>query len=112
MEKVTQKQKYTRTGMLGYFLRGCKLLFLASIAASLITTFLNVVIPQVISFTIDSVIDDKAPNSIFARFAELFGGLDYLKRNIWILAVVIAAIALVMAIFQYCVTYFNMRAQP
>lgn len=110
MEKVTQKQKYTRTGMLGYFLRGCKLLFLASIAASLITTFLNVVIPQVISFTIDSVIDDKAPNSIFARFAELFGGLDYLKRNIWILAVVIAAIALVMAIFQYCVTYFNQRA--
>lgn len=96
--------------MLGYFLKGCKLLFAVSILSSFVTTFLNVVLPQVISFTIDSVIGSEPPDGIFAVAAQTFGGVDYLKHNIWLLAVVIAVIALVMAVFQYCVTYFNQRA--
>lgn len=110
MEKVKKKEKFTKAGILGYFLKGCYLLFGASIFSSLVTTFLNVVLPQIISFTIDSVIDDEVPDSVFTYFADLFGGVDYLKRNIWILAVAIIVIALVMAIFQYGVTYFNQRA--
>ena len=110
MKKVTHTKKFTKAGILGYFLKGCYLLFGASIFSSIVTTFLNVVLPQIISFTIDSVIDDQEPGSVFAYFAGLFGGVEYLKRNIWILAVVIICIALVMALFQYCVTYFNQRA--
>ena len=110
MKKVTHTKKFTKAGILGYFLKGCYLLFGASIFSSIVTTFLNVVLPQIISFTIDSVIDDQEPSSVFAYFAGLFGGVEYLKRNIWILAVVIICIALVMALFQYCVTYFNQRA--
>ena len=110
MKKVTHTKKFTKAGILGYFLKGCYLLFGASIFSSIVTTFLNVVLPQIISFTIDSVIDDQEPSSIFAYFAGLFGGVEYLKRNIWILAVIIICIALVMALFQYGVTYFNQRA--
>ena len=110
MKKVTHTKKFTKAGILGYFLKGCYLLFGASIFSSIVTTFLNVVLPQIISFTIDSVIDDQEPNSVFAYFAGLFGGVEYLKRNIWILAVIIICIALVMALFQYGVTYFNQRA--
>ncbi len=110
MKKVRKKEKFTKAGILGYFLKGCYALFAASIVASIVTTFLSVVLPQIISFTIDSVLDSKEPDSIFVYFANLFGGVDYLKRNIWILAVVIIVIAFVMAIFQYGVTYFNQRA--
>ena len=90
MEKVKKKEKFTKAGILGYFLKGCYLLFGASIFSSLVTTFLNVVLPQIISFTIDSVIDAEVPDSVFTYFADLFGGVDYLKRNIWILAVAIS----------------------
>ena len=110
MKKVKKREKFTKAGILGYFLKGCYALFAASIVASIVTTFLSVVLPQIIRFTIDSVLDSKEPDSIFVYFANLFGGVDYLKRNIWILAVVIIVIAFVMAIFQYGVTYFNQRA--
>ena len=96
--------------MLGFFLRGCRLLFAVSILSSLVVTFINVVIPQVISFAIDSVIDDVPPEGLFARFAALLGGTQWLKERIWVLALVIAGLALIMAVFQYCVTYFNHRA--
>lgn len=110
MKKNNSKQKFTKPGMLFYFLKGCKLLFAASILSSFVTTFLNVVLPQVISFTIDSVIGSEEPDGVFLWAAGLFGGEENLKSNIWIIALLIAAIALVMAIFQYCVTYFNQRA--
>ena len=61
--------------MLGYFLKGCRLLFAGSIISSLIVTFINVIIPQVISFTIDSVIDRVPPEGLYASFASLFGGV-------------------------------------
>ena len=110
MQSIAKRQKFTKAGMLGFFLRGCRLLFAVSILSSLVVTFINVVIPQVISFAIDSVIDDVPPEGLFARFAALLGGTQWLKERIWVLALVIAGLALIMAVFQYCVTYFNHRA--
>ncbi len=105
-----KKTTYTGAGLLGLFLKGSRALFAVSILSSFVVTFLNVAIPQVISFTIDSVIDDAPPQGLFASFAALFGGTDYLGANMWLIAVIIASIALAMAVFQYCVTYFNHRA--
>ena len=110
MYTVKQTKKFGKAGMLGYFLKGCRLLFAVSIISSLVTTFINVVIPQVISFAIDSVIDDVPPEGLFAKFADMFGGTGWLKAHMWALAAVIAGIALLMAVSQYCVTYFNHRA--
>lgn len=110
MKKAQTKPKFTKAGMLGYFLKGCRFLFAVSIVSGIIVTFLSVLIPQIISFTVDSVIGSTPPEGAFAVFASLFGGVQNLKSNIWIIAVVIAAVALVTAIFQYCVTYFNTRA--
>lgn len=110
MKNVVVNRKFTPAGMLGYFLRGCKHLFLFSILSSIVTTFLNVVLPQVISFTIDSVIGSTEPSGVFLWASNLFGGIENLKQSIWIVAVAIVVIALVMAVFQYGVTYFNQRA--
>ncbi len=110
MKKANTGQKFTGAGMLGYFLRGSRALFLISILSGLVVTFLNVVIPQIISFTVDSVIGDEPSGGIFAFFADLFGGTEHLKSAVWMIALVIVGIAVVMAVFQYCVTYFNTRA--
>ncbi len=96
--------------MLAFFLKGCRLLFLISILCGIAVTFLSVVIPQVISFTIDSIIGNEEPEGVFEVFSSLLGGVENLKANFWIIAAVIAVIALVTAVFQYCVTYFNTRA--
>ena len=100
MQSIAKRQKFTKAGMLGFFLRGCRLLFAVSILSSLVVTFINVVIPQVISFAIDSVIDDVPPEGLFARFAALLGGTQWLKERIWVLALVIAGLALIMAAIQ------------
>ena len=38
MKKVRKKEKFTKAGILGYFLKGCYALFAASIVASIVTT--------------------------------------------------------------------------
>ena len=110
MEKTENTKKFTKSGLLGFFLKGSILLFAISILSSLIVTFINVVIPQIIGFAIDSVIGEEPAEGVFAWFAGIFGGVQQLKDAIWIVALVIIGLALVMAVFQYCVTYFNHRA--
>ena len=110
MEKAENTKKFTKSGLLGFFLKGSILLFVISILSSLIVTFINVVIPQIIGFAIDSVIGEEPAEGVFAWFAGIFGGVQQLKDAIWIVALVIIVLALVMAVFQYCVTYFNHRA--
>lgn len=104
------KIKYTKAGMLAYFLKGSIFLFSVSIIANIIVTLLSTVIPQIISFTIDCVIGvDDVPDK-YAFFVGLFGGIEYLKSNLWVLAVMIAAIAVLVSVFQFMRMYFNSRA--
>ena len=45
-----------------YFLRGSAGLFLLSMVFASAVSFLDMVLPRIISFTVDSVIADKAPD--------------------------------------------------
>lgn len=110
MQNIKSKQKYTKSGLLRYFLKGSIFLFVVCIAASLILTFLNTVIPKIISFTIDSVLDSEPVPTVYAPIVTALGGIDNIKQNIWIVAVIIAVIALVMLVFRYCGMYFNAHA--
>lgn len=104
-------KKFTKSGLLRYFLKGSIGLFAITIVASIVMTFLNTVIPKIIGFTVDSVLDDTPmDDGTFAVFVNLFGGIEHIKQNIWIVALVILIIAAVMLIFRYCSMYFNQRA--
>ena len=106
----TVKQKYTNAGLLRFFLKGSLILFIICIISSLITAFFSLVIPEIISFTIDSVLDTKAVPSQYAGIVTLLGGVENLKQNIWIIALVIIGIAAVSMITRYGGNYFNTRA--
>lgn len=96
--------------MLRYFLKGSVALFVIVIFTSLVSTLLSTLVPKIVGFTIDSVIgDEKVPES-YVGLVELFGGINNVKANIWIIAVVVAVIAAVTFVFQYCRMYFNTRA--
>lgn len=96
--------------LLRYFLKGSVFMFVFAMLCSMVTMFLGVIVPKIIGFTIDCVIGDGAVPNGFSGVTELLGGLEKLKRDIWIIAVAIIIIALVSTIFRYLSAYFNTRA--
>jgi ATP-binding cassette subfamily B protein len=82
----------------------CCLATLGNAAFSLIN-------PQIIRYTIDSVIGSVPleANSFVSRFAGSFGGLELFKQNIWICALVIAAASLIAEILNIVRNYTGLE---
>jgi len=85
------------------FMKGSRLLYLGSILCVGISTFLSMVSPLIVRFTVDSVIGNE-PADLPAWTAGLLrsmGGMDYLKRNIWICGLVLLGIHLINGLFVF-----------
>ena len=92
------------------FLKGSKSYFIISIFASLFITLINMIIPKIVSVTVDSVIGDKAIDSSVIRLVtDLFGGIDMLKLNIWTPAAIVVSLGIISALFRYSNVYFNSK---
>ena len=102
--------RFTKAGMLAYFAKGSLGLFALSILCNLVMTLLLVLIPQLIGFTVDCVIGEEEVSSAYEVFVELFGSVEVLKENIWLVAVVVVALSLVTAIFRYGNNFLNLHA--
>jgi len=79
---------------------GKRFRFLLCCAATLAAVIFSFLTPQIIRFTIDSVLGSeplKAPAFVSA-FVEQIGGLGYIKKNIWICAVFILTASLLSAL--------------
>lgn len=96
--------------MLVCFLKGSLGLFAVSILCNLFMTFLLVLIPQLIGFTVDCVIGTEEVSSAYEVFVRLFGGLEVLKEKIWLVALVVVALSLVTAFFRYGNIFFTQHA--
>ncbi|GHU94508.1 ABC transporter permease [Clostridia bacterium] len=91
-------------------LRGRRALYLAGLIAVIFTNLLDFVAPQVVRFTVDSVLSGIAPAEWLAPYIEKIGGMDFLRSNLWICGVVAAAAALLSAIFGFCRRYFTLSS--
>ena len=107
MKKVKTLPRYTKAGLLGYFLKGSVLLFVSVVVFSFLVTLTNVIVPKIIGFTIDCVLRDLPVPEKYKGLVALAGGVEYLKANIWVIAVIITAIAALTLVFHYCRMYFN-----
>lgn len=94
-------------GYLGYAVRGSIPDFLLSITANIICTLCTTVLPLIISFAVDSVLGSEPVSSGFTGFVSALGGVENIKANLWIIAAVIAGIALLNAVFTFVNNYFN-----
>ena len=110
MNEVYARRELKGAGILSYLLKGSIFLFSAGIIASLFVTLFNLLVPEVISFTIDCVIGNRPVPDVYARFVEALGGTEYLRQNTWALAVSLAVIALLCAVLNYLRQYLNIRA--
>ena len=69
------------------FFEGSKFFFAVAVTASLITTVLNALTPQIFRYSVDEVLSGK--------------GGGYLSDNLWVLAFMIVAVAVASGIFTY-----------
>lgn len=79
--------RYRKWNLIHRFLHGSKGYFAIAVAASLITTVLNALTPQIFRFSIDSVLGGD-------KFA-------YLSEHLWLLALLLVAVAALSGISQY-----------
>ena len=111
MNKRTDGQQYfdTPVSLISYFLKGSIGVFVLSMVFASAVSFLDMVLPRIISFTVDSVIADKAPDlpAFVVVRLEAAGGVELLRSRPVLIAAAVLAVALTGAIFRYLFRYFN-----
>ena len=116
MKKNTKTKIETKkTGkfrLLLSFLKGSKLFFVISIIASLIMAVSDVINPQIIMYTVDTLIGGK-PSSMpefINSLVDSIGGVEYLRQRLWIVSLVIIFMAFFAALCRYVWRMFNTYA--
>lgn len=106
-----QNQKYTKVSLILDFLKGSKRYFVISILSAMAVTGLDMLSPQIIRTTVDSILGNEAldlPDFVIG-WIESIGGVEYLRRHIWLIGCIIVGIALCTAVFKYLNTLFNTK---
>lgn len=110
MKDVYPRRQLTKTGTLFYLLKGSAWVFVASIAASAIVTVFSLLVPEIINLTVDSVLGDEPVSDSYAKIVSAFGGVEYLRNNLWIIALMLIACAVFSALFTYGRSFLNTYA--
>ena len=109
--KMTLPWKGGRVGLITAAAEGRKLRLLVCCAATLGTVVFSLVNPQIVRYTIDSVIGSaplEAPVFV-SGLIDSIGGLGSLRNNIWICAVVVIIMALIAEFFNLVRTYTGLE---
>ena len=86
LKSGTQQKFESSAFLIFYFLKGSAGIFLLSMAFASAVSFLDMILPKIISFTVDSVIADKAPDlpaSVLAYLNIILFISDSTKRASW-----------------------------
>ncbi len=99
----TPQKELTRTGLVLLFLRGSKRWFaLAALFTSLVS-LLELLNPQIIRFTVDSVLGGKEPDSggLLAVLPELMGGTEFIRGHLGVAACAVLAVSAASLLCRY-----------
>jgi len=99
----TQQNELTKAGLVRLFLRGSKRWFaLAALFTSLVS-LLDLLNPQIIRFTVDSVLGGKEPDSggLLAILPELMGGTEFIRGHLWVAACAVLAVSAASLLCRY-----------
>ena len=109
---MNQKPQKTGNGRtLLRLLHGSWGYFTVCILAGLVFTGCELVIPQIIRISVDSLIGTE-PIRVPAvqRIASLFGGVEHLRAALWIPAALMAGMGLLSALFRYLTNLYSAKA--
>lgn len=102
-------KKKTNGQLLWEFLKGSKALFICCIICSSISSLMDMVTPQIIRAAIDNAVGGKPSTfpDFVNRAVDSMGGFAYLGKHLWIMALMVMAVAAVRAAAQFGTTMFN-----
>lgn len=106
------KELHKKAALIWRFLKGSKRFFLLSIIFTCINSLTDMAMPQLIRCTVDNVMGGapaKLPAAIMQGIANI-GGFEYLKANLWIMALAVIAVASVKVASQYFFRVCNTKA--
>ena len=89
------------------FMKGYRYLILISAVATIIKVAASFAMPQIIRFTVDSVIDNVpfSFNKTIMYLIEFFGGREGIRQNLWISAFVILLLAAITSVSDFIGRY-------
>lgn len=108
---MQQKNKGGHLRLVLRFMQGSKRWFVLGLAASLLVTLIEMLNPQIIRATVDSIIGEEPfdlPAFLLAPVEAV--GVDYFRTHLWVVALIVLALAAVGALCRFLNTYFNTRA--
>lgn len=110
MEKKKDTKQTAR--LLLRFMRGSKRFFCVGALAAVAVALLDMLTPQIIRVTIDSILGEQAWNlpAYAVRVLEAVGGRTYLRAHLWWAAVAVLVVAALAAMCKYLTTLFNTMA--
>ncbi|MCR5107649.1 MAG: ABC transporter ATP-binding protein/permease [Lachnospiraceae bacterium] len=101
----------TRLSMLFYFLKGSKRYFGLSLFFAACVSLLDLFFPRIIAYTVDNVINNlnTGGNRIIIYFASLFGGSLYLRKHLYLVAVMVLIVAILAVLSRYFFKFLNSK---
>ena len=109
-DRAGQGRSYpTNLAMILYFLRGSGRYFFAAVFSAALMALLDLVIPRIVGYTVDSVIGDSTAEAILPLrlLINALGGPVYLKSHLWMVSLTIIGVAMAAAVFRYGFRRFN-----
>lgn len=105
---MKQKSKtFGRFDMIVYFLKGSTRFFVISVLSSFLLSILQMITPRIVSVTVDSIIGNRPPE--YPKIVSMLGGTQFLRENIWVIALISAAVGIVTTAFRYLSSFYNSK---
>ena len=108
---MNKRKSYTKLGMILDFLKNSKRWFVFSTLSALFVSVCELISPQIVRFTVDSVIGTEEPDmpAPVLRIIDALGGAASFRDRLWIIALAVVGVAVFTVIFKYCFSVFNTK---
>jgi len=99
----------TNRELVWHFLRGSKAYFIIAIVCISLMNLLALIVPRVISYTVDTLITGKESDlpAFIVGAIESIGGPAYIKEHLYLIAVFLMIIGALSALCSYLYRYYN-----
>ena len=111
MEQKKEKNKRLMR-VLRVVLKGSLGFFALCILSGILLTLCDLVMPQIVRVTVDSVIGESVPDlpGWILSILDRLGGMAYFREHMGVIALVLIAFGLLSALFRYFANLFNAKA--
>ena len=108
---MERKRFETKTQMVLFFLKGSKKYFLLAIISGCLVSFMDMINPRIIGFTVDSVLGDKVTElpAVLNKMLISVGGTVWIKEHLWFMALLVVCIAALGALFRFFLNLLNAK---